>query len=86
MRIVVGRIETRMPYTPILNITDVLRSTLHLMEHTEYPHKGRPEIEHVKITLREAIAAIHELEALQADVIEHGLSQPNPKMPTDPLT
>lgn len=62
-----------MPYTPILNITDILKSTLHLMEHTEYPHKDRPEIEHVKKTLREAIEAIHELEALQADAVEHQL-------------
>ncbi|HEX5324996.1 MAG TPA: hypothetical protein VFW40_14525 [Capsulimonadaceae bacterium] len=66
-----------MPYTPILNITDVLKSTLHLMEHTEYPHKGRPEIEHVKKALREAIEAIRELEALQADAIERHL-RPDP--------
>lgn len=68
-----GGIENRVPYTPILNITDILKSTLHLMEHTEYPHKGRPEIEHVKKALRDAIAAIHELEALQADAVEHHL-------------
>lgn len=58
-----------MPYTPILNISDVLKSTLHLMEHTEYPHKGRPEIEHVKESLRNAIVAIRELEVLQADAV-----------------
>ena len=65
--------EICVPYTPILNITDVLKSTLHLMEHTEYPHKGRPEIEHVKQALRDAIAAIHELEGLQADAVERHL-------------
>jgi hypothetical protein len=68
------------PYTPILNITDVLKSTLHLMEHTEYPHKGRPEIEHVKTTLRDAIEAIRDLEALQVDAVEHQL-RPSPKQP-----
>jgi hypothetical protein len=47
------------------------------MEHTEYPHKGRPEIEHVKKALREAIEAIRELEALQADAIERHL-RPDP--------
>jgi hypothetical protein len=68
------------PYTPILNITDILKSTLHLMEHTEYPHKGRPEIEHVKKSLRDALEAIRELEVLQADAVEHHL-RPSPKSP-----
>jgi len=73
------------PYTPILNITDILKSTLHLMEHTEYPHKGRPEIEHVKQTLRDAIAAIRDLEALQADAVEHQI-KPNPELPPGPAS
>lgn len=58
-----------MPYTLLLNITDVLKSTLHLIENTEYPYKGRPEMEHVKESLRNAIAAIRELEALEADAV-----------------
>ena len=56
-----------MPYKPILNIAPVLKSTLHLMEHTEYPHKGHPAIEGVRKCLKNAIAAIHELEPLQAE-------------------
>jgi hypothetical protein len=55
------------PYTPILNIAQVLQGTLSLIEHTDYPHKGHPAIEHVKSSLRNALAAIHELDALQAD-------------------
>ena len=37
------------------------------MEHTEYPHKGHPAIEGVRKCLKNAIAAIHELEPLQAE-------------------
>lgn len=48
------------------------------MENTDYPHKGHPEIEYVKMTLRDALVAIHELEALQADAVEH-LVRPNPE-------
>jgi len=55
------------------------------MEHTEYPHKGRPEIEHVKQTLRDAIAAIRDLEALQADAVEHQI-KPNPELPPGPAS
>lgn len=56
-----------MPYTPILNIGPILQSTLDLVEHTEYPHKGNPALLHVQKALRDAIAALHELEALQLD-------------------
>ena len=56
-----------MPYTPILNIAHVLQGTLSLIEKTDYPHKGHPALEHVKSSLRNALAAIHELDALQAD-------------------
>ena len=56
-----------MPYTPILNIAHVLQGTLSLIEHTDYPHKGHPALEHVKSALRNALAAIRELEALQID-------------------
>lgn len=59
--------RTTMPYTPILNIATVLKGTLSLIEHTDYPHKGHPAIEHVKSSLREALSAIQEVEALQAD-------------------
>jgi len=56
------------PYRPILNIAPILKSTLHLIEHTDYPHKGHAAIELVKKALQDAIAAIHELERLQAAV------------------
>jgi len=56
-----------MPYTPILNIAHVLQSTLYLVEHTEYPHKGHPAIEHVESSLSAAITAIKEVEVLQAE-------------------
>lgn len=56
-----------MPYTPILNIGPILQSTLNLVEHTEYPHKGSPALLHVQKALQDAIAALHELEALQVE-------------------
>jgi hypothetical protein len=56
-----------MPYTPILNIRHVLQSTLYLIEHTDYPHKGHAAIEHVKSSLGDALAAIDEVEQLQAE-------------------
>ena len=54
------------PYTPILNIEHILQSTLDLMDHTEYPHKNHPAIEHAKQALRDALAAVKEIEDLQA--------------------
>jgi hypothetical protein len=62
--------EANMSYTPIINIVHILESTLYLTEHTDYPHKGHPAIAHVQSALRNAIAAIHELEPLQADAVE----------------
>jgi len=38
------------------------------MEHTEYPHKGHPATEGAWKFLKDAIAAIRELEPLQAEV------------------
>jgi hypothetical protein len=58
------------PYTPILDIAPILKSTLDLIERTEYPHKGHPKIEGVRKCLLDAIEAIHELEALQAEYLE----------------
>jgi hypothetical protein len=72
--------EVDVPYTPILNIVHVLQGTLSLIEKTEYPHKGHPAIEHVKSSLRNALAAIHELDALQEDAIARHL---NAVMPSD---
>jgi hypothetical protein len=66
------------PYTPILNIAHVLQGTLSLIEKTDYPHKGHPAIEHVKSSLRNALAAIHELDALQADATAKHLKAVTP--------
>ena len=77
--------EADVPYTPILNIAPVLQGTLSLIEHTDYPHKGHPAIEHVKSSLRDALAAIRELDALQADATARHLEavmhsdDPNPQ-------
>jgi len=68
------------PYTPILNIAHVLQGTLSLIENTDYPHKGHAAIEHVKSSLRNALAAIHELDALQADATARHLKA---VMPSD---
>lgn len=69
-----------MPYTPILNIGQLLEGTLSLIEHTDYPHKGHPAIEHVKNAFRSAIETIHELDALQADARARNLKA---VMPSD---
>jgi len=61
------------PYTPILNIAQLLQGTLHLIDHTDYPHKGHPAIEHVRTALQNAIRAISEIEALQAHATERHL-------------
>lgn len=66
-----------MPHTPILNIGPILQSTLHLVEHTEYPHKNSPALLHVQKALREAIAALHELEALQLEATGKPYTPPN---------
>jgi hypothetical protein len=69
-----------MPYTPILNIAQLLQGTLYLIDHTDYPHKGHPAIEHVRTALQNAISAISEIEALQADATERHLKA---VMPSD---
>jgi hypothetical protein len=59
-----------MPYSPILNIAHILKSTLYIVEHTDYPHKGHPALDHVKKSLRDAITAIKEVEVLQAETTD----------------
>ncbi len=71
------RIEVNLPYTPILNIAHILQSTLHLIENTEYPHKGSPALEHVKKALRDALDAIHEVEQLQALAVQEQQARQN---------
>ena len=68
-----------MPYTPILDLAQLLNSTLYLIEHTEYPHKGHPALEHVKSALRDALEAIHEVEPLQAEVTGQSIPADSPK-------
>lgn len=74
-----------MPYTPILNIAHILQSTLYIVEHTDYPHKGSPALEHVKRSLRDALEAIYEVEQLQAEIAGKPITIVPPEpLPIDP--
>lgn len=45
-----------MPYETSIDAVQILRSTLYLLEHAEFPQKHCPVIEEVVLHLRQAIA------------------------------
>jgi hypothetical protein len=47
-----------MPYQPDLDIVQILRSTLYLLEHSHYPEKPSVTVEALRLHLTEAIAKL----------------------------
>jgi len=48
-----------MPYEPQVDVLQVLKATLSLLEYTDFPTKGSEAVASLKRCLREAIAEIH---------------------------
>jgi hypothetical protein len=65
-----------MPYETVIDAAQILRSTLHLLEHTQFPEKNSPTIAAVVQQLQAAIAdldiAQHKLEVRSVTLPQPG--------------
>lgn len=59
-----------MPYETVIDAVQILRSTLHLLEHTDFPEKNWPTIadlvKHLHATIADLEVTRHKLEVVSA--------------------